>query len=258
MGRKPQHQEVAVYETCGAEKMNRKDEEKQCHGLDIVNSKVVCKEDYLDDNKCNSALTAIARLHAASIIFEEIRSTEENPFRINEHFIKEVAETTFSFQSGHVRNLWCNSATNCLENLSKFFTDNSAVAGKIKEYVFSEEGLRKFLRPSEKYRNTVCHDDLWRNNMMFNEINTCVLVDFQLTSVEEYRLPALVESGLYGTNVYLSKDMSNLVTSSTEIFEEFTFKNRSPFIIKEFQTNDNFRLRFSNVLKPLYEMFEEM
>lgn len=273
--------------------------------------------EYLDYKKCTGALNALARLHASSIIFEEARSTQEKPYRLNEHFPDALTEATFSFHEGHVRNRWCKTSTKCLEELSRFFTDDEKVAKKIKQYVFSEEGLRKYLKPSRTYRNAVCHDDLWCNNMMFNEHDECMLLDFQLTrytppifdvllllhlgteahflnrnktylldlyysfftyetsrynlnteeiiskdeflaSAEEYTLPALVEAGLYGTNVYLPESISSEVVSNPESFIEFAINNRPSFVVKEFERNDKFRERFTTVLKPLFQMIKEV
>ncbi|KAJ8925731.1 hypothetical protein NQ315_009579 [Exocentrus adspersus] len=278
----------------------------------------VCTLEYLDEKKCAGALQAVARLHAGSLIYEETRSTKEKPYRINEHFTDELIESTFSFKEGHVRNMWCHTATKCLENLSVFFTsDPAAVAQKVRNYIFSEDGLKKKLRPSPTYRNTVCHDDLWRNNMMFNDQNECLLLDFQLTrytppaldvllllylgtesnflvenmdyfldlyynclnyelsrhglniediisrneflaSVEEYTLPALVEACMYGTNVYLPEDVSTEVISSPETFLEFTVRDRPSFVVKEFEKNQKYNDRYSNVLKPFFEIMENV
>ncbi|XP_018569582.1 uncharacterized protein LOC108909669 [Anoplophora glabripennis] len=277
----------------------------------------ICTMEYLDHGKCVGALNALARLHASSIIFEEARSTKEKPYRLNEHFPEELTEATFSFQEGHVRNEWCKTAISCLQQLSRYFTNNEEVALKIKRYVFSENGMKKYLKPSKKYRNTICHDDLWCNNMMFNEKDECMLLDFQLSrytppifdvllflnmcttasylnknieylldlyynflinelsrydlkiveiiskddflaSAEEYKLPALVEASLYGTNTYLPESLSSVVVSCPENFLEFTIKNRPSFVLKEFECNQEYRERFSTVLKPLFNTIEEM
>lgn len=273
--------------------------------------------EYLGHRKCVGALNALARLHASSIIFEEARSTEDKPYRLNEHFPDELIEATFSFQEGHVRNKWCKTSTSCLEQLSKYFTDNEEVGAKIKRFVFSENGLRKYLKPSKTYRNTVCHDDLWCNNMMFNEKDECMLLDFQLSrytppvfdvllllhlgttadylnknkefllnlyysfltselsryhlnvegiiskddflaSAEEYTLPALVEAGLYGTNVYLPESVSSRVVSSPENFIEFAMIDRPFYVLKEFECNKKYRERFSTVLEPLFHIIEDL
>ncbi|KAJ8979423.1 hypothetical protein NQ317_002203 [Molorchus minor] len=261
----------------------------------------VSSSEYFNFGQIKGALSTLARFHAASIIYEEKRSTNQSPFRISEHFAKEIAERTFSFRG---------------RSCEKYVVSDE-MANKIVKYINSEDGLKKLLRPSEKYRNVLCHDDLWRNNIMFNETDDCLLVDFQLCrytppifdvllmlyinveknilranfplfldmyydflktelsyssinnetvipkssflqSAQDYSLPALIESGLYGTNTFLPEELSTSVISNMDTFEEFSFKNRSPFILKEYENNENYRKRFNNVLEPLFEILEKI
>lgn len=78
-----------------------------------------------------------------------------------------------------------------------------------------------------------------------------------LQSIEDYKLPALYEATIYGTNVFISQELSNLITSSEEIFEEFATTNRSKYVCEEFQKNPVFNKRFTDVLIPLLDCLQE-
>nr|XP_023012676.1 uncharacterized protein LOC111502756 [Leptinotarsa decemlineata] len=275
-----------------------------------------CKTEYLDFDKMKAALGAIARLHAASIVFEEQRSIN-GPFRINEQFPEALSEATFSFDETKVRYFWCQIGIRCLEEISVYFSRNVRIASKLRKYFFSEDGFKKFLLPSEKYRNVICHDDLWCNNFIFDDKNDCILVDFQLTrytppvcdvllalhinldsevlaqnmnkfldcyydflsyelslnnisaskvipkseffaSAEDFKLPILIECGLYGTNVFLPEHLSLEIVSCAETFNRFYMTDRAFYILKEFHCNAKFRKRYSQVLTPLFEILEKM
>lgn len=74
-----------------------------------------------------------------------------------------------------------------------------------------------------------------------------------LDSLEVYNLPALYEAAMYGTNVYLSQELSKVIVSNQQVLEEFAFNNRSKYVIKEFEENASFKNRFSGVFIPLLE-----
>lgn len=72
-------------------------------------------------------------------------------------------------------------------------------------------------------------------------------------SVEFYRLPALLESVMYGTNVFLNQQISDLIMSDENVFEEYNYYNRSRYVCKEFKEDSAFRSRFCAVLEPFVE-----
>lgn len=72
-------------------------------------------------------------------------------------------------------------------------------------------------------------------------------------SVEIYRLPALLEAVMYGTNVFLGQQISDLIVSDENVFKEYVYSNRSKYVCQEFKENDSFRRRFGEVLVPFVE-----
>ncbi|VEN41305.1 unnamed protein product [Callosobruchus maculatus] len=268
-------------------------------------------------DRAKAAIKTVARFHAASIIFEEKRSSTEKPFRINEHYPVEVEERGFAFGGSEVRYKWLLNVCKCLKNFSPMYSMDKTISKKIEDYIFSETGFKTAIRPSKKFRNVLCHDDLWSNNVLFNDKGDCRIVDFQLTryshpmmdillllyvnvesnvlnsnimgliehyyetmtdelklhgfqieklmtkeelfdSVEEYALPALLESCLYGTNVFLSKEVSSYIVSSFENIEKFNLYDRWYFVEKELEENPKFKERIDNVLCPLFALVEKL
>nr|CAH7741342.1 unnamed protein product [Callosobruchus chinensis] len=264
-----------------------------------------------------AAIRTLARFHAASIIFEEKRSSAEKQFRINEHYPVEVEERGFAFEGNEVRYKWLLNVCKCMKNFSAMYSKDNAIPKKLENYIFSDKGFKTAIQPSKKYRNVLCHDDLWSNNVLFNDKGDCRIVDFQLTryshpmmdillllyvnletnvlnstitgfiehyyeimtselkfhglqieelmpkdelfdSVEEYALPALLESCLYGTNVFLSKEISSYIVSSFENLERFNLYDRWHFVEKELKDNPKFKERIDNVLRPLFVLVEKL
>jgi thiamine kinase-like enzyme len=60
------------------------------------------------------------------------------------------------------------------------------ICDKLRRFVF--EDMPVLIKPSERFRNVLTHDDLWCNNMLFNDRAECVFVDFQMS---RYTPPAV-------------------------------------------------------------------
>lgn len=75
-------------------------------------------------------------------------------------------------------------------------------------------------------------------------------------SLKFYRLPALLEAVINGTNVYVSNKLANLIVSDEATFNEFAFTNRSKHVTKEFKENSEFRERLTDTLIPLIQCLQ--
>lgn len=91
--------------------------------------------------------------------------------------------------------------------------------------------------------------------LLSNKINANTALSKQefLKSIEIYRLPALFEAVMYGTNTLVGQKLSDIIMSDQDVFKSFYFYDRSKYVCQEFKENDNFRSRFSEVLVPFAE-----
>lgn len=133
------------------------------------------------------ALRTLSRFHASSIIFEEKRrKLVHRVYTINEEF-----EAILSVGGYKMTNPWFVQCMNgALETVKQFsiYRENHELMSKIErgwQQIWSEAlQLSNF---SSKYRNVICHRDLWNNNILFHyekigdkiEPDDCLLVDFQ-------------------------------------------------------------------------------
>lgn len=144
--------------------------------------KLRCKFKRFDLAHTLQALDALARFHISSIIYEESQSTDlQRNYTLHEDFKSYLDEAGYRETSPWF--LECmNGAWNSIKSFSKY---------QVKEMKLIESQWRKVwftaLRLSSyscKYRNVICHRDLWNNNILFQyteleEPNDCVFVDFQ-------------------------------------------------------------------------------
>ncbi|KAJ3632899.1 hypothetical protein MTP99_009881 [Tenebrio molitor] len=126
-----------------------------------------------------AALSASAKLHASGLILEERLS-----FRLTDEFASEVSETFYSGTKSPER-----AMKSCKEGLRALIDVTHKPEMKIGKEAFAERVLegcdmqKVYVRPSTRFRNTICHADPWTKNFLFKfeagrPIN-CVVVDFQ-------------------------------------------------------------------------------
>lgn len=276
----------------------------------------VSKYDTFSSAEIDALLKTLSAFHAASVVYEERRSTNGRKYRLDDDFKGALREGTFSPVEGHPRYKWAKTAvrtiTDCASLLPQFANEK-----KLGEKIAKQLQLHisEAIKPSEVFRNVVTHDDLWRKNILFRNENgstECILVDFQLTrygppaldvllalylnvsskelrvimpqllasyyeyfsnelkrsgvnpnetltkeefirSIEFYRLPALFETVIYGTNVFVGQQLSDLIVSNEDVYNDFVYGDRSKYVCREFQENDTFRRRIVDVLEPFIE-----
>ncbi|KAL7305998.1 hypothetical protein TKK_0001465 [Trichogramma kaykai] len=126
----------------------------------------------LRDDHVTAALTSVARLHAASMLWE---------LRHGRQTLDEVYPGVFDEKIYLKTGLawkWLLAGIEVAE----------AVALDLKlrpEYILKAYELTiERVKPVKKQNNVICHCDLWSNNMMFNQSEpfNCVLVDFQMSA----------------------------------------------------------------------------
>lgn len=193
-------------------------EDLSLKGFEVVKD----KSKTFDYVYCKCLAETLARFHVSSIIFEELNSTENNSYRIYDHYKDILYETTFSWEEGHARNDWLKITIDTL----------LAICKKINEYKEKDvetplrkliEDMKMYIAPSEKYRNAINHGDLWSNNIMFNKrINPdqCLLVDYQMA---RYVPPCF-------------DFLSFLYLTTTKSFHKAHFDNLADLYYKTFET----------------------
>ncbi|EFA02038.1 uncharacterized protein LOC663958 [Tribolium castaneum] len=141
------------------------------------------KEKYLDETHCIAMLKTLAKYHSSTIIYERKRN-----ITLDQKFKEEIKEASFSFTEGQPRQKWCVCVTKCVNDLIKLLPIENCdtICAKFERFVF--EKMPQMLAPSKQFVNVLTHDDLWCNNLLFNDKPECVFVDFQLV---RYTPPAL-------------------------------------------------------------------
>ncbi|XP_017771364.1 PREDICTED: uncharacterized protein LOC108558844 [Nicrophorus vespilloides] len=122
----------------------------------------------------------IAKMHASGFLLEEKYKEKYGvDIKLNDIYSAEFKEAFYTQQE---------SATNLLQAGVKAIKEQIQMFSNYSTNITPDEfysiafnlysRFEEFCSPSTKYRNTLCHADLWCNNIMLSEDN-CILVDFQ-------------------------------------------------------------------------------
>ncbi|KAL3282903.1 hypothetical protein HHI36_006061 [Cryptolaemus montrouzieri] len=139
------------------------------------------------DNIQNETMTEVikilVKLHASCLILEELigRKTGEE-YRLFNDFIREFKEPFYS--SVPVIDSHKNSGRGGLEALVELVIEDEREMIALKKLVVEAcKDQNDFAKPSTKWRNTLCHSDLWTKNFMVqvedNQVKNVMIIDFQ-------------------------------------------------------------------------------
>ncbi|KAK7872625.1 hypothetical protein R5R35_001962 [Gryllus longicercus] len=134
----------------------------------------------IEYHHCAAVIKAIANLHAASLIFEETHPNQ--PHRLGNEYPDILEECLFKHAPNHPGTEWLKTTIECLWRVVQEILGDRADLRTKALLENALQSLFELVKPSEKFRNTVCHGDLWRNNIFFRGDENKVearLVDFQ-------------------------------------------------------------------------------
>ncbi|XP_044268163.1 uncharacterized protein LOC123013600 [Tribolium madens] len=140
------------------------------------------KHEFFDWDSVKVALEALARLHASSLIYEEKKSC-----RLIDIYGREFEESYYNDREDFPLKREIGAAiTGVLNSIKLFNFPEKLISGKDFRTVLSQVCPRVYdlVKPSKKFRNVVCHGDIWATNVVIkhDEDNKPVkgrLVDFQ-------------------------------------------------------------------------------
>ncbi|CAK1551054.1 unnamed protein product [Leptosia nina] len=137
----------------------------------------------LDEAHTKQALSTLARFHASTIIYEEKRSKElKRPYSINEDYAQDLRRAGYK-----MTNTWFQQcmlgALNAVTHHSKYAESKDIIDACVQRWPDLWKAALDLSDFSSKYRNVICHRDLWNNNLLFHYVegvpDDCLLVDFQ-------------------------------------------------------------------------------
>lgn len=155
------------------------------------------------------ALKCLAAMHANSIVYEV--KTDTN---IGADYVHLFNRTITK------GNTWVNSGLKSIYTLARMHPKFQTIEYQhfiTKSLATEVEKVHQLGRISEQYRNTLCHRDLWENNMMFrNDVAGfhCILVDFQVTRY----IPPSIDIGLF---LHMNTDRTNRKENLTTYFNYY-------------------------------------
>ncbi|XP_066138004.1 uncharacterized kinase-like protein D1044.1 isoform X2 [Euwallacea fornicatus] len=133
---------------------------------------------FFDKGKIMAGLRTLAQMHGASLILECSKKSDDKDYFLDDECKEELSDYKFEYTEGHEHNKWVKAAVECVGELCAYFTGDSSYKQKVRHY--RESVMPEIIESFKDARKVLCHNDLWVNNMMFNENDECVFVDFQL------------------------------------------------------------------------------
>lgn len=137
-----------------------------------------------DEEHCVWLLRTLSRLHSRSLLLDE-RLRRESGRTIFDLYGQLLNEVLFVEGDDRSEKILTSSITGlcAMVDLIEEFDDEGKIVIKHRITEWSRK-ISQLLTPSKKYRNVICHRDIWANNIMFRHdlagnINGCYIIDWQ-------------------------------------------------------------------------------
>lgn len=224
--------------------------------------KVLDKRNLLDYDAVLVVLRSLAKLHATSIIYEEMVSRDSGKiYRLSEDHPDDFEDTFYNDRENFInlRGVQASIKALCSE-VDIFGIPAILESGRDFKEVLREQCNRVYtlVKRSGRFRNVISHGDLWSTNFLikFNkdqEPEDCKLVDFQcgryvppshdvmallyLTTNREFRREHLYEAiGLYYTNLEKYLKLSGVNINQILTIQDFLTSCEEQKLFAIFQT----------------------
>lgn len=214
----------------------------------------------LDYNTLCVVLRSLAKMHACSIILEERLSEKEGTIvRLDEKYGQYLKEIFFLPESQHIK-------SGPTDFLQYFFNKFPEFAGQHSIDKLIEKSRKGWdlcfekVKKSSKFRNVVCHGDVYVSNMLFNfdESKVChavTLVDFQIL---RYCPPTQDLVFFLYQNTFketLDEHFSDLIetyyTALTDCLEKYNIDINSIYPREEFEESVNY-MKLEGIFQAIF------
>lgn len=169
------------------------------------------KDVHLDLPVLKSGLTALAKLHASTLLAEKRLGKS-----LGEIYSDQLQECLFVRDSKF--NEWVCTSVNVLVAIAKQLKLDHACISKVCDRIF------ELIKPSKTRRNVICHGDCKSYNLLFDDsqpIPKCVLVDFQLVRYVPAMADVLQMIYLTTRRKFRDENEKLLLKHYHEVFREF-------------------------------------
>lgn len=194
-----------------------------------------------------AGLNALAKLHSSGIIFEEkIRTRTGNGCQLNGLYPKMFKESFFPETESGFKWTDAMKLTVAAEIELALEEDCSIDAENLTRISCGFiDKIRELIQPSEIYRNTICHGDLWVANFMYKYENStpisCRIIDFQTFRYAPPAQDFMTYMYLVADKTVRGKNMEDMMEyyyeKMCDIFEEYGLRPDKLLSYEEFENS---------------------